>query len=71
MVWQVQRGLGQAQLRQVRDLLPQKTQRDGRDALLLEDMDTAAVIRVGSGGVQLTVAHEGFKILIAPGKVPR
>ena len=64
LIGQLQRGGRQPQLGQVGDLLAQQTQRHGRHPLLLEHVDTAAVARIGGGGVQLAVPHELLEGLV-------
>ena len=69
LVRQLHRGGRQAQLGQIGDLVAQQTQRHGGVALLLEQMDTAAVAREGFGRVQLADAHELFEGRVASRKV--
>ena len=57
---------GQAEVLELGDLFPQKTQRQRGRALGTEQMDTAAVAAPGTGGVNL--ADRGHLFIFAAGK---
>ena len=65
---QVQHRRRQTEIVQLRDFLPQQTQRQGGHPLLFEQMDAAAVVREGVRGVQLPHLHEFVKL--CPGQEP-